>query len=294
MSGAKDIVMRFEFWRVPLSARAGRAAGAALMLLLAAMWVAPSRAQGVHAGLLPAEQSVSLDTDFDLEIDVTQAGAAFNGFNAVVEYDTTMIRFVAQSPISLQEGCLMTGSCSGACGSTFHRFTADADSLAIRDFLLCNQIVLAGPGQIYKLHFHALTTPGVTNVDIRSATFFNAGLFVTPVATANARVGVGVTLAVGEPRPVAAGLRLRAEPNPSRAPVRFAIESDAAGEQTLEIYDVSGRLIRRLDSGWRGSGAWQSSWDGTDDSGRRVPAGVYLATLRSGARIARVRVAVIQ
>jgi len=266
-----------------------RGAGIGLALLL---FAAPARAQGVHAALIPAEQSVSLNSDFTLEIDVT-AGSAFNGFNAVVEYDTTAISFVGYSPVSLQEGCLMTGACSAACGSTFHRFTPDADSLSIKDFLLCNQIALTGPGQIYKLKFHSGNVQQITNIRIRSAAFFNAGLFVTPVTTTDARVGIGVSLAVGDPL-TGAGLRLRAEPNPARSSVRFAIESDAPGEQSLEIHDVGGRLIRRIDAGFRTGGASQAIWDGNDAFGRRVASGVYLVTLRSGERSVRVRVVVIQ
>src|SRR5262249_28891642 len=153
--------------------------GAALAL---ASLVAPLRARAdVHAALIPAEQTVSLNTDFTLEIDVTPAGSAFNSLHAGGEYDTTAVSFVGSSPVPLQEGCLMTGACSAACGSTFHRFTPDADSLSIKDFLLCNQIALTGPGQIYRLKFHSRNVQQITNIRIRSAAFFNAGLFVTPV-----------------------------------------------------------------------------------------------------------------
>ena len=267
----------------------GALGAAAAVTLLAT----PSARADVHAALIPAEQSVSLNSDFTLEIDVTPAGSAFNGFNAVVEYDTTAISFVGYSPVSLQEGCLMTGACSAACGSTFHRFTPDADSLSIKDFLLCNQIALTGPGQIYRLKFHSGNVQQITNIRIRSASFFNAGLFVTPVTTSDARVGLGVSLAVGD-GPRSAGLELRAEPNPARSTVRFAIASEFAGEQALEIHDIGGRLIRRLESGWQPAGATQTSWDGNDAFGRRVPSGVYLVTLRSGERAVRARVALIQ
>ena len=37
------------------------------------------------------------------------------------------------------------------------------------------------------LHFQAANTDQVTHVRIRRATFYNAGLYVTPVVTADAR-----------------------------------------------------------------------------------------------------------
>jgi len=60
--------------------------------------------------------------EFDLELRVTQAGSAFNGFDADVSFDPSAITFVPLSPTSLQQGSLMTS----ACGNTFHRFTASA------------------------------------------------------------------------------------------------------------------------------------------------------------------------
>jgi hypothetical protein len=274
-----------------LSKNSIRGALCAALTLASLLGAARARAD-VHAALIPAVQTVSLNTDFTLEIDVTPAGSAFNGFNAVVEYDTTAISFVGYSPVSLQEGCLMTGACSAACGSTFHRFTPAADSLSIRDFLLCDQIALTGPGQIYKLKFHAGNIHQTTTIRIRSATFFNAGLFVTPVTTSDAQVTVGL-VGVGD-GPRSTGLELKAEPNPARSTVRFAIASEFAGEQTLEIHDIGGRLVRRIESGWQPAGAAQASWDGNDAFGRRVSPGVYLVTLRSGEHAARVRVARIQ
>jgi flagellar hook assembly protein FlgD len=86
---------------------------------------------------------------------------------------------------------------------------------------------------------------------------------------------------------------LRAEPNPSQGAVSFAVEADAAGAQVLEVHDVTGRLVRRLSSGWQESGARRVVWDGKDFTGSRVRAGVYLVTLRLGSRSTRARVAML-
>jgi len=42
------------------------------------------------------------------------------------------------------------------------------------------------------------------------------------------------------------------------------------------VYDLSGRLLRRLFSGERGPGKYEESWDGRDGRGRLVPPGVYI------------------
>lgn len=254
----------------------------------------PSAAQGVNVGITPASHTVGLDAEFDLDVTVTQAGSPFNGFDATVTFDPAALTFMALSPTSLQQGCLMTGACSAACGNTFHRFAAAADSLAITDILLCNQISLNGPGEVYKLRFKASITPQVTHVRIRRALFYDAGFYVNPVITADAEITIGTEVGVGGIAPPDAGIRLRAESNPGRGPMVFALEVDAAGDQRLEIHDISGRLVRTVDRGWRAQGTRRVSWDGMDEAGARAPSGIYLVTLGAGDRAARIRVALLR
>jgi hypothetical protein len=64
-------------------------------------------------------------------------------------------------------------------------------------------------------------------------------------------------------------------PNPSRGGTRFAFESFDDGEVTLSIVDARGRLVVRevLPAAPAGARSW--SWDGRDQAGRDVAAGVY-------------------
>ena len=45
---------------------------------------------------------------------------------------------------------------------------------------------------------------------------------------------------------------------------------------SLVLFDASGRVVRRLHEGDLPAGETPLSWDGRDDGGREVPAGVYL------------------
>jgi flagellar hook assembly protein FlgD len=73
-------------------------------------------------------------------------------------------------------------------------------------------------------------------------------------------------------------------PNPfdGRTAIRFAIPS--AGQATLSIYDVQGRLVRNLITGSQTAGVHTAYWDGRDDGGRLLPSGVYLYRLSSAGR----------
>lgn len=70
-------------------------------------------------------------------------------------------------------------------------------------------------------------------------------------------------------------------PNPFR--VSTTIHFSLSSKQTvaLQIYDVSGRLVRTLVDATFSAGAHQLTWDGTNDRGEAVNSGVYFYRLRS-------------
>jgi len=254
-----------------------------------ALVAAPARA-AVTVALTPTNGTVTPGTDFDLFVDVTAAGSQFNGFEMVVEFDPSALTFVPLSPTTLQQGCLMTGSCSGACGNTFHQFAAAGDSLKVNNVLLCNMVSLTGPGRIYKLRFHASNTPQATIVKFRRMRFYNAGLFVQPVNTSDAVVGVGVNVGVGDV-PAGGVSLVRAEPNPSRGAVAFVATSSLTQAASVEVLDLQGRLLRQLGS--MPASGQPLQWDGTDARGSHVPPGVYLARIRVRDRIQNLRVVLL-
>lgn len=261
-----------------------------LASLVALAWSAEPVRAAVTIALTPANQTVTPGTDFDLFVDVTSAGSAFNGFELVVEYDPAVLTFLPLSPTSAQQGCLMTGGCSAACGNTFHQFAAAGDSLKVSDVLLCNMVSLTGPGRLYKFRFHASNTPQATLVNVRRARFFNAGLLVEPVNASGAVVGVGVNVGVGDP-PSAGMPVVRAEPNPSRGAVAFVSTAALPGPASVEVLDLQGRLLRHLGS-WPPNGQ-PLSWDGKDARGARVAPGVYLARIQLGDRVQNLRVVLL-
>jgi subtilisin family serine protease len=82
--------------------------------------------------------------------------------------------------------------------------------------------------------------------------------------------------------PAVADARLAGYPNPfnPRTTLRFALPS--AGRAVLEVHDLAGRRVRRLLAAELPAGEHEVAWDGTDDSGRAVASGQYVARLRAG------------
>jgi flagellar hook assembly protein FlgD len=74
--------------------------------------------------------------------------------------------------------------------------------------------------------------------------------------------------------------RLSMRPNPVRGggEISFALES--AATVRLEVADLQGRRVRTLLRGTTiAPGQRHVAWDGADDAGRPLPAGVYLIRL---------------
>ena len=70
-----------------------------------------------------------------------------------------------------------------------------------------------------------------------------------------------------------------AAPCPVRGSARFAFVLPRSGEARLDLHDLAGRRVRRLADGPHAAGTTVASWDGRDDGGRQVPAGLYFARL---------------
>jgi hypothetical protein len=90
------------------------------------------------------------------------------------------------------------------------------------------------------------------------------------------------------PAETSAGSLARAHPNPFKPRTTIDFVLGAPGETRLEIYDVSGALVRRLVNERLEVGGHEVAWDGRDEAGRSVSAGVYFYRLRVNGRVVGV------
>jgi len=82
-------------------------------------------------------------------------------------------------------------------------------------------------------------------------------------------------------------LCLVVRPNPAGGPVTFlgALPASESGMPVVEIYDVAGKRVMHTEGPARGL-QFSFVWDGRDERGERVAAGVYFARLRFGRQVA--------
>ncbi len=83
---------------------------------------------------------------------------------------------------------------------------------------------------------------------------------------------------------------LRAQPSLLRGAVRIIMSPMSGGSTSIEIVNSTGRVVRGLRPGRESSVVW----DGTDESGRDVPKGVYFVTLRTPELVERVKVVKVE
>ncbi len=103
---------------------------------------------------------------------------------------------------------------------------------------------------------------------------------LTPVANGVADAGAPpATLRLGP-----------AFPNPFNPATSIRVALPTASQARLDVYDVFGRLVRRLHDGPLAAGATSIAWDGRNDDGRPVPSGTYIVRATSAFGIAELKV----
>jgi uncharacterized protein (DUF362 family) len=90
------------------------------------------------------------------------------------------------------------------------------------------------------------------------------------------------TAGVGGDASIPRGFVLRqSSPNPFRDQTRLSFYASRSDQVSLTVYDAEGRRVRRLLERELGAGWHQVPWDGRNDSGGRVAAGVYFCQLKA-------------
>ena len=134
---------------------------------------------------------------------------------------------------------------------------------------------------------------------------------LAPLASSRYRLiainGLGEEYVLGETSvagALASGHDLSVQPNPApggsatfafRAPLDPVVGDAATARVEIAMFDLSGRRIVTLADGPRASGVHTTTWDGRDEAGRDVAAGIYFARLSwNGITRATERVTVVR
>ena len=187
-------------------------------------------------------------------------------------------QFVLRYPGGMPQVSI-TGEYPGATYTVWRQPAAGGDPVRITDgYVLCIGSCFATdptaiPGQTYLYSFDLLLPDGAVAAETRF------GPYLATISPALARpVGLFVY------------------PNPSRGPTGIQLHvggapGDPAVQGELAIHDLAGRRVRGLRHGPIARGLTTLIWDGRDERGVELPAGVYLARFTAVGRTAVARIA---
>jgi PKD repeat protein len=119
------------------------------------------------------------------------------------------------------------------------------------------------------IYIDNVTVTGVNGARLAGSTIVELG----SVATDDALVGIDE---IAVPQAITLGQNF---PNPFNPVTRIPYEINNAGHVSLNVYDLSGRLVRNLVNGDQGVGSYTAQWDGNDNSGQGVGSGLYIYQL---------------
>jgi hypothetical protein len=83
-------------------------------------------------------------------------------------------------------------------------------------------------------------------------------------------------------------------PNPFNPVTKIKFEINQQQRVNLEIFDVTGKLIRKLIDNTLYAGSHELFWDGKDVKGQKVPSGIYFYTLKSGSEISTKKMTLLR
>ncbi len=130
-----------------------------------------------------------------------------------------------------------------------------------------------GEGDLLDLVFRAGVTPSASDFQVEESVLVGLDGAVEPLA----HVEIGDL----RPLPDAYGLDRNA-PNPFNPSTIIGYRLPEAGRVRLVIYSVLGQEVRVLVNEKMEAGFFATTWDGTDELGRRVASGVYLYRIQAG------------
>lgn len=103
------------------------------------------------------------------------------------------------------------------------------------------------------------------------------------------------SVADAPPAPLAVFALEQNAPNPFNPRTVIGFSLERAGTVRLRIHDAAGRLVRTLHDGTAlAAGRHQAAWEGLDDAGRPVAAGVYHCRLEAGGQAAVRRLTLVK
>ena len=216
-----------------------------VVLLLLLVCFAPTALAAVDLAILPSTVTVQPNEIFDVELTITPAGSAFNGYDAVIGFDPDAAD-LHPAPAGRPGGAADDGRLLQPLPRLQRRAGGRPPGPQPRAALRRRQrhrprrgLPSALPGR-----------PGqrTTTISLDTGTaFYLAGLYVNPVFTHDAEIRIGGPSPVPG-MPTAADPRLTAAPNPFNPSTIISFEAAAPTRARITIHNLRGERVADADA----------------------------------------------
>ena len=62
----------------------------------------------------------------------------------------------------------------------------------------------------------------------------------------------------------------------------------------ISVYDIQGKKVRSLYSGWMDRGTHSITWDGKEDAGKSVPSGLYFISFKTNSHTETRKISLVK
>lgn len=205
----------------------------------------------------------------------------FRTVEVTVTYDTTVIKSLGGGTGSLFSGSgfFIVDGFEEEPGS-WHGF---AVVMGAGDYV-------TGPGELLFWDIEGLAEGTSSVISVETLLYDEASppVLIPDVTLDTATVIVHDPLSAVQEIPNA-GRRLRVAPNPFNPRTRISFDVPVETYARLSVFDMRGYQIALLHDGPTAAGIFSEDWNGTDDSGKSQPGGVYLFQLETREGVAQAK-----
>jgi len=180
---------------------------------------------------------------------------------------------------------------------------ADAATDSIRYHMTADtgfdgSIDAGGDGSIYSLNAGAFTIAAHDSVILSYGVCFGASLndMLTAAGAMRAKYASIFVSVENNPHPALPGAFTLAPnfPNPFNPSTTVRYDLQQKTDIHLAVYNLQGQQVQTLAAGVQTAGSHQAVWNGRDESGRDMAAGVYICQLRADGRIQQTKMILVR
>jgi hypothetical protein len=185
-------------------------------------------------------------------------------------------------------------------------------------FLVYDEIVLDGISNMEEIFFNLSPDGGLTWETPTRLTYADRHSLEPAVAVAGNRIHVAFgdnrndTLPglnryelyykrglissdrIADQQPLASSFGLSNYPNPFNGKTVFEFNIPTESNIRLNIYDITGRLVKQIEKGRLAAGTHRLEWEGRDTLGKEVSSGLYIAALVAGTTEDVIKIAIVK